>query len=198
MTNIKYNKKQIVYTDILKRTSKAFKKIGIPFFLSSGTCLGYLREGKFLDHDYDIDIGVMAKDCDKKCVRRIIKEMKKQGFWHYRTFGTYDSGLELSFWLPKTPMGRFAKIDIFIHYLAQDEGQDKIYWTSQAPVWAGKKPIKYQVDKFDLKKVKFMGCNVYVPNPTEKYIENHYGKDWRIPKYGKKYSYYKSPISIVK
>ncbi len=198
MTNTKYNTKQKVYADILMRTSKVFKKIGIPFFLSSGTCLGYLREGKFLNHDYDIDVGVMAKDCDKKCVKKIIKEMKKQRFVHYRSMGTYDTGLELSFWLPKTPMGRRAKIDIFVHYTTKDKGKNKIYWTSYTPKRMGKKQIKYQVDIFNLKKVKFMGCDVYVPNPTEQYIENHYGKDWKIPKYGRKYRYYSSPVSIVK
>ena len=48
-----------VYKDILTRVSRVFHKLNIPFFLSSGTCLGFYREGKFLDHDYDIDVGVM-------------------------------------------------------------------------------------------------------------------------------------------
>ena len=44
-----------------------------------------------------------------------------------------------------------------------------------------------------------MNIYVYVPHPTIKYIEEHYGEDWMIPKKPfVDYLYYKSPISIVK
>jgi phosphorylcholine metabolism protein LicD len=185
----------MVYSEILQKTAKVFEKLDIPFFLSSGTCLGYFRENKFLDHDYDIDVGVMADHCGKKCVKKIIKEMKNEGFDHYRSLGTYDTGLELSFRLPGTPMRYLAKIDIFIHYFT-DNGK-KIFWSSYTPIRLGKKRIQYQVNKFNLKKVNFAGTDVYVPHPTEKYLENHYGEDWMIPKYGSQYKYYSSPVSIV-
>ena len=122
--------------------------------------------------------------------------MKKQGFVHYRTLGTLKSGLELSFRLPKTPIGKAAKIDIFLHY----KNGNKIYWQSfQAPSF--KNPVKYQVPAFTLKKVKFMELDVNVPYPTLAYIESHYGKNWFIPNkpkwLGGTYSYKSSPESIV-
>ena len=54
--------KQEVYTELLKRASDVLDEMNISWFLSSGTCLGYFREGKFIDHDYDIDIGIFAED----------------------------------------------------------------------------------------------------------------------------------------
>jgi hypothetical protein len=185
--------KDKVYTDILKRTKDALDFLNIKFFLSSGTCLGYYRENKFIEHDYDIDVGIFKEDYTPK----IIEMMKKQGFHHYRTLGNVKTGLELSFRLLGTPLGKAAKIDIFLHY----KNGDKISWQSyKAPKF--KVPVKYQVPKFTIKKVKFMNLDVYVPYPTIKYIEHHYGKKWYIPNkpkwLGGTYSYKSSPESIVK
>jgi hypothetical protein len=190
------NKKQIIYTKIIKKTKRALTKLGIPMFLSSGTCLGYFREGKFIDYDYDIDVGIFAKHYTPK----LIKEMEKEGFVHYRTLGNRKTGLELSFRLPKTVLGKYAKIDIFLHYFELDAktGKKYITWsTYAAPKF--KKKVKYRVPSFKIKEVKFSGLNVYAPYPTLQYIENHYGKDWMIPKRPfTEYVYSKSPVSIVK
>ena len=109
--------KQKIYTLILKKTKKALARLGIPVFLSSGTCLGYFREGKFIDHDYDIDVGIFAKDYDP----RLVDEMKKEGLYLYRILGNKRNGMELSFRMPNTPLGKYAKIDIFLHYLESDK-----------------------------------------------------------------------------
>ena len=90
----------------------ALDGLNIPFFLSSGTCLGYFREKKFIEYDYDIDIGIFSTDYTHK----IVKAMKKVGLKLYRTLGDLDGGLELSFFLPGTKLGRWAKVDIFLHY----------------------------------------------------------------------------------
>ncbi len=186
------SKKQTIYTLILVKTKKALDRLGIPFFLSSGTCLGYFREGKFIDWDYDIDVGIYAKDYDDK----IVAEMKKEGLILYRVLGNLKEGMELSFRLPKTVLGKYAKIDIFLHYPTEDN--KKIYWISyMAPQF--KKRIKYQVTNFGIKEVNFMGLSVNVPDPTIRYIEDHYGKDWMIPKKPfTEYVYSRSPVSIVK
>ncbi len=188
--------KQNVYTDILRRTKKALDKLSVPFFLSSGTCLGYFREGKFIDYDYDIDVGIFAKHYTPK----IVTEMKKQGLELYRVLGTKKTGMELSFRLPGTDLGRYAKIDIFLHYFEKDKktGKNNICWFSYiAPKF--KKQVKYRVPEFKIKEVNFMGVNVFVPYPTIEYIENHYGEDWMVPrKPFVDYVYYSSPKSVVK
>lgn len=186
--------KQKVYTKILRKTQLALDELNIPFFLSSGTCLGYFRENKFIDHDYDIDIGIFYDDYTPL----IIDHMKKQGLYLYRVLGNIESGYEMSFIYPGTAFGRSAKIDIFVHYYTEDS--NSIYWTSySAPSFT--KKVKYQVPKFDLKLVEFMGLDVYVPDPTINYIAAHYGDDWHITKkprwLGGTYSYSRSPKSII-
>lgn len=180
--------KQRVYLDIIRRTKSALGRLNIPFFLSSGTCLGYYREGKFIDYDYDIDIGIFREHYTDK----IIEEMKNENLILYRTWGDIDNGLELSFRMPETCIGKHAKIDIFLHYNTDEHTS----WYSYSPT---KKRLQYRVSKFDIKDVDFMGVTVGVPNPTLKYIEEHYGDDWFIPKRPfTEYRYFSDPVSIIK
>jgi len=164
-------------------------------FLSSGTCLGYFREGKFIDYDYDIDVGIFATHYTPK----IVQEMKKENLILYRVLGDEKTGMELSFRLPGTVLGRYAKIDIFLHYFEKDSKDNKyICWYSySSPKFIRK--IKYRVNAFKIKRVNFLGLEVYVPYPTIKYIEDHYGNDWMVPKKPFiEYSYQMSPKSIVR
>ena len=125
--------------------------------------------------------------------------MKKQGLILYRVLGNVKTGMELSFRLPSTILGKYAKIDIFLHYREKDKKNNKkfISWYSYGPPKYSKK-INYKVSAFKIKSVDFLGVTVFVPDPTIKYIEEHYGKDWMIPKKPfVDYIYYKSPVSIV-
>lgn len=189
--------KQRIYTAILADSKEALDELEIPFFLSSGTCLGYFREDKFIDHDYDIDLGIFEKDYRPE----LIDKMAERGLHLYRVLGTRKDGMELSFKKKGTKLGHYAKVDIFLHYLEKEEREneeDKEYcsWYSyKAPQFEEK--IKYRVGKFDIIPVKFMGLIVNVPHPTLRYILDHYGEDWLIPKKaGVDYYYATSPKSI--
>lgn len=184
--------KQMIYTRILKKTKKVLDELNIPFFLSSGTLLGFVRENKFLDHDYDIDIGIYKEDYNPE----LINKMGEKGLKLYRILGNINNGMELSFRLNGTAIGKFAKIDIFLHY----KDKDKIYWITYSPPKYEQR-IKYQVSNFILKSVKFMDVVVNVPFPTVKYIREHYGSQWFIPiksrGFGGTYDFRTTPSSIV-
>jgi phosphorylcholine metabolism protein LicD len=187
--------KRKIYVDILRRTKDALDSLNIPFFLSSGTCLGYLREGAFIQHDYDIDIGIFEEDYTPE----IINRMANEGLLLYRILGSVPTGYELSFRMNGTDIGKDAKIDIFLH--KKNKKTDRIIWSSRiAPQFT--KKITYSVPSFGLKEVDFMGIKVNVPYPTIKYIRSHYGDNWYIPikstGRGGEYDYRKSPVSIVK
>lgn len=179
-------KKEEYFRDVLDKCVQALNSIGVPFFLSSGTCLGYFRENKFMDHDYDIDIGVLRSDFKPE----ILETMKNNGFKLYHQFGSLEDGLEYQF------LYNNIRIDIFLHYPETIDNKEYIYWNALNFNHQPPKKIKYRVDKFNIKKVKFYDIEVGVPDDTLKYIEQHYGKDWKIPKTSG-YNYITGPKSIV-
>lgn len=188
-------RKEEEYVKLLHKTAEALNSVQVPFFLSSGTCLGYYRENKILDHDYDIDIGVMRSDFKPE----ILQAMFNQGFKLKNAIGDLESGLEYQFLAPNNPLGRRARVDIFVHYDERINDEDHIYWVSAVMKQNPPKKIKYRVKNFGIKKVRFYDIEVGVPEETEKYLEQHYGLDWRIPKIpGKQYSFASSPVSIVR
>lgn len=65
-----YNSKQLRacqlrQLEILKEIDKACKKLGIKYWLDSGTLLGAVRHGGFIPWDDDIDIAMDAKDMER-------------------------------------------------------------------------------------------------------------------------------------
>lgn len=181
------NYKQDIFRQILLLTKECLDDMNIPFFLSSGTCLGCVREKNFMEHDYDIDIGIHEIDYTPK----LIAKMAEKGLILYRIYGSIQKGMEMSFYLSGKVR---AKIDIFVHV---DRG-DKTCWFSYSP--EGEK-LQYCVSKFDLVETDFLGISVNIPDPVKKYLTEHYGKDWRIPKTNGvlgDYHYASSPESLVR
>ena len=194
LTDTFIRRKAHEFRKILIKTKEVLDSLEIPFFLSSGTLLGYYRENKFLDHDYDVDIGIFAKDYTPEIKTR----MQDAGFDNYRNLGNPSDGYEMSFYLKDSHLKKIAKIDIFLHYKETVDNEDYMYWTSYE-IPELKKKIKYRVPYFTIKEDTFYNVKVNVPEDTLKYIVNHYGEDWKTPKYlGVSYDYRVSPASIVK
>lgn len=195
--NYQLSKKTKVYILMLHYLYNIFENLGIRFFLSSGTLLGFYREGKIIDYDYDIDIGIYSDDFTVD----LISKMQDQFFIHYRTFSYKDKITELSFYFINNLIGKKAKIDIFIHYINKND-PTKIYWMSQNI--HNNIPITYQVSNFEIKPVLFLNQKVWVPADVKKYLIEHYGPKWHIPikpswisRDPNGYKYHTSPHSIV-
>ena len=67
---------------------EALDTLGIPFHLDSGTALGAVREGTFIAHDPDIDVGVFQWDLVRSSIAEITTAFRANGFsmqhvWKY-------------------------------------------------------------------------------------------------------------------
>jgi len=62
----------------LKTIIAVLNEHSVPYWVNFGTLLGLMREGKPLEHDKDIDIGIWAKD--KERMKSIIPSMKKSAY----------------------------------------------------------------------------------------------------------------------
>jgi hypothetical protein len=156
---------------------KIFNKLGIDYWLSDGTLLGYHREKDFIKHDFDLDIGCHIKDYDEQLIMSFVDE----GWVLHKMLGRRDLGLELTF------IRDHLKLDIFWFY---DEG-DRVWYANWDETKRGLNLIKFYFEPFTLKKGEFLGHEFLVPEDTLAYIEAKYGKDWRQPV--KDWSFSESP-----
>jgi hypothetical protein len=157
---------------------RSLQVISAPWYIISGTFLGAVREGRFLSHDYDIDIGIHAEDYDATAVLAQIAaapdlvlintsphlEMRRNatGLWH----DTPRPALLRV--LHATGIG----IDIFIHHLEpQPQGNLR---------WHGSAKHRWDNHAFDLADYTIDGIPVRGPADADCYLTENYG-DWRTP-----------------
>lgn len=166
--------KQERFNDTLHAAKSALDSAGIPFHLHSGTALGAHREKKFIPHDEDIDLGVFAKDYNRK----LASEMYKHGFEakYSRHFGTLKHGKEYTFWYKNgTPL------DIFLIYTGKHESKGIFWYASYLGICnkCPQKTCRWKLRTYRPVNIKFKGT-LYKSVPKKTLIDM-YGKDWKTP-----------------
>ncbi|XP_022087266.1 fukutin-like [Acanthaster planci] len=148
--------------DLLEKGKQVLDELGIRFWLSSGTCLGWFRECDIIAHSQDVDFGIWIKDYKS----HVIKELDSRGLTLKHQFGRISDSFELSF------MDDSIKLDIFFFYDERDH-----MWNGGTEVRTGNK-FKYIFPKFTLCWTELLGLKVRVPCNTRQYIEANYGQEW--------------------
>ena len=150
--------------------------IGQTYFLVSGTFLGAVREGGFIGHDHDIDVGIFedelldslvpALDASEKfSVSRIdhvcLRESDSTGVRYTR--------------MGKPVLIRFVHVtgvafDGFVHFHDGDL------------VWHGTREQRWDNRRFELRDYEFLGRKLKGPADFDLYLTENYGPEWRVPK----------------
>jgi hypothetical protein len=148
--------------------------LGVPFFLSCGTCLWLVRDGDILD-DEDIDVGVMEEYESK--LPEIISAAKSRG-WLVNLFRDDISG--------KGVLVSFFSSD---HDISIGYADIAFYYRKDDKVWKGMNCLHCVPEIFDGKlfksfdKITVRGVEWLVPSPVENYLDAIYG-DWRNKRIG--------------
>lgn len=145
-----------------------------PWYLVSGTFLGLYRDGGFMAHDYDIDVGINADKVDHEALLQQLKSQQlfvvKKVDYHlevaqnssgYYALHSYPS-------LYKLVHETGINVDVFIHYR---EG---------AVLWHGSVIHRWDNQAFGLAEYELAGITVLGPDNPETYLTENYG-DWRTP-----------------
>ncbi|MDX1510434.1 MAG: glycosyltransferase [Nitriliruptorales bacterium] len=153
----------------------ALARAGVRAWLTDGTLLGCVREGDFIQHDWDVDLAVHAgtpgatmKDALVDIGFRVVSEV-----------GTPEHGHQIRF------MRDHVELDIYVFYTDGDS-----MWHA---AWMDGQPIIYRYQPFDLEDHEFLGRTYAVPSPPERYLETKYGPDWRVPRTDWNWAY--SPLN---
>lgn len=148
-------------TEILKELSRSFVEIDLQYCVIAGTLLGLTRENDFLDHDEDIDIGIIGDEN----IYLITAKLIENGFVLLNTFGKKGESLEYRF------SYKGLQVDLFVFY----EEDNKYY---HAVLDNRGKVYKYFQEKFKIIYRLFKDILVGIPENPEKYLETQYGKGW--------------------
>ena len=180
---------------MLSNVSGVLEKENIPYILEAGTLLGIVRENRLLPWDNDVDITI-TQQFEAQLLKSLWKirllGLKVQAKYYHRDLKYFKKGdLRIIKVKHKNPL-KFFKTDVILDIFIKRKIDKEYYWTVgiKAPV------LKSVPEKFyDLHtQIKFEGKHYSVPRDYEGYLENHYGKDWRIPV--KKWDYRTSDQSV--
>lgn len=153
---------------VIEHVHSVLKLTGNSFFIDAGTLIGIYRDGKLLKRDMDVDMAVKINGQeDALKVRQILMD---NGFILKYKFSTPKNGLiqdAFDYDGIRVDMCYFKSSDIndYCHILYGDNLIAKMTFSKIN----GTRLIKYKDQE------------VYIPENTEKYLEERYGKSWRIP-----------------
>lgn len=160
------NAKRLLFT-----VADVLEEIDLEFFLSLGTCLGAIRERKFIKIDKDIDLGVLQENLVPKAqmiVNQFIKKGIKVEILDHRHRRLWDGSIYgIKFW------GYGERGDLV--------GYAKINGKRAIPSHIGSHWF-VNTAKFleELIEIEFYGRRFKVPKDSDGYLTEIYG-NWRIP-----------------
>lgn len=154
----------VIAAETLKEVKRIFDDQGIVFWLGSGTCLGCIRENRFIPWDDEMDTAsvIGMHDLDEKTVYRIANVFKENGFYPRIRNNT-----------------RYMHVGLIKNGIRTD-------WTCHHIIDGGaiefpgvKLPLHIFIQPME---IEFIGQKFLVPNPPEEYLRIKYGPEWRTPK----------------
>jgi len=155
--NLFTSKKDLMLFFNLFDTNTILCENKLEFWIENGTLLGYYRDGKFIDNDTDIDIGLF------KITDDIVDKFKEKGFEVYNIYGDKKTGLEYTF------KRNGYKLDLFL-FKKKSNGYYQYVW--------GNHKYSYKFPKFKLERANFYGMEFNIPDNIEEHLTAQYG-DWK-------------------
>ncbi len=155
--------------DLAKECLFLVKKIlddrGIPFLLMHGTLLGAYRDGNFIPHDNDLDLGIYEIDDER--MKSVIPDLYEAGIKICR----FHYGIIYSF----IYKGLICDIDVIQNAKFPFKSRYYRVLTELVP-----KKLLLEYTSYD-----FLGTSFFIPKRVEDFLAYEYGKDWRVPRKGR-------------
>lgn len=156
----------------LQAAGQLMQRLDMPWYIVSGTFLGAVREGDFLSHDYDIDLGVHVEDFDHD---RFLAGLRADPAFCLVRIDDYVDlrGSDLTpVQMPalyKIAHRSGVEVDVFLHHLENEQR------------WHGSARHRWWNANFDVATYDLAGLSVLGPAEADVYLRENYG-DWQTPK----------------
>ena len=163
---------------IMLDVSEILRRRNIPGFAMFGTLLGFVRDGGFIPHDDDIDMGVMPGSITAPELLRILLNEEK-GFEFMFAFRYQDKMTEFKVMYKSVPIDFF-----FFEQEAAESSYIAYSWQADAAypcTEANTATRMYDPAITGVKDMELFGGRIPIPENAEEWLEGHYGKSWRIP-----------------
>jgi len=165
---------------VLEQFNKALTELNIPYWLVYGTLLGLYRNGKFIEHDDDIDVGLFLNYYSKDI--RVV--LNKYGFRLVREI-LIDNGE-----YGREDTYNLQGIDIDLFYFNKREEYFKVHdfknednksWSKTIQDKGGLIVRERTFEQFDITYIDFLDSKYPIPNNTHKHLASVYGEDFLTP-----------------
>lgn len=147
------------------------------WYVISGTFLGIVREGGFLAHDYDIDVGVTFDPQHPEVLDDLVAALRRSPRYVVKKLDDAQTVVEVEpgrFTVERAPAlvklihENGINVDVFVHHLEGDR------------LWHGSSIHRWENSAFDLADYTLAGVPVLGPADADRYLTENYG-DWRTP-----------------
>jgi hypothetical protein len=157
--------KDLTYQRLSTFLSQLVNEFGVDAFVSSGTLLGFVRQGEFLGHDDDLDICYISKESTHEGIVRERNEIKV--FLNGKGYRVTDSDVA-HLWVHT---GDNIMFDLFTGWIENNRCM-----MNPLPL-----PGVAASDVLPLKTLKSHGYPIMMPANPEALMELNYGKSWKVP-----------------
>lgn len=144
------------------------------WYVVSGTFLGLHRDGGFLAHDYDIDVGIHGEQID---VNRLVDTLAA-----HPKFVTKKVDLHIEITQDESGLLHLEKVPALVK-LIHENGLNLdvfIHYTESGRCWHGSIIHRWENSPFELVRTELEGVAVNAPADADRYLTENYG-DWRTP-----------------
>ena len=184
-THIKANRLFRKYgLETLVQADKAFGSVNIQMFLNFGTLLGAYRDKGFIPFDFDLDVGVMARQRPEN----LDEIMQAYGFVKKKQLYIQETGRITE----DQYLYKGLQIDVF--YFFEDEIMSApncfycyVARRHETKEWKeanrtdGFPCVLWPCEKTEFSQTDFLGHKFYVPNATKEWLSGIYGSDFMTP-----------------
>lgn len=155
---------------VFLESCKILDDLGCNYFVCDGTILGIYRDNRFIAHDNDIDVAIYG-DYD---ITKIIKKFETLKYKVGRIVRYKGKVQQLIFYSPD---------NVIFDICFWRDGGDGHAYHFVPEVEAGRRQDKSYYEKKDF--VTFLDRTIPTHFNIEKWLEEHYGSDWKIPRQAK-------------